>query len=234
MAEQERQKTAARKKANRKRMKTVRRQYQIFGIALLIVLVFIIIGILAARGVFYHKADATTLTIAEDGTITFEEIVTLDENYYDASEMKSYVKEQIKDFNKESKSGTIKLKRFESHGSEVYLRTEYSTAAAYRDFTKYDFSIGKISDLQKDGVAFDDTFVAVESGLKGSLTPTETVTENTKLNAVSIEENVTVIVPGTIAYVSDSNTTLNGENSVTIAQEDAASDAVVTTYIIYE
>ena len=43
-----------------------------------------------------------------------------------------------------------------------------------------------------------------------------------------------MIVPGNITFVSDSNTTVESENSVTIAQEDENSDAVVMTYIIYK
>jgi hypothetical protein len=51
---------------------------------------------------------------------------------------------------------------------------------------------------------------------------------------VILKENIGVTVDGTILYVSDSNTTLVDESTVSIAQADGNEDATQLTYIIYE
>ena len=48
-----------------------------------------------------------------------------------------------------------------------------------------------------------------------------------------IKENVTVVVPGTITYISNANVDLVEADTVTISQADGNEDASDLVYVIY-
>ena len=222
------------KKRKAAKKKAVIRRLKILLASLVIILIGGILLALALGGAFFKKSDESTLTIQKNGKVVFEEITTLNEDYYDAAEMKEFVNKAISEFNESSESGKIKMKRFEVHKDTVYLRTEYDSAKTYSDFTGYTVLTGTVKDLKKEGVTFDEVYAIVKEGKKdGNATAADAIKDTGK-NAVCIMENVCVKVPGSVDFVSDPCTEIKDYDTVKITQSSEDSDAVVTTYIIYE
>ncbi len=233
--EEEKKRDQLRSKRKEARMKILKRRRRLLVGAILAVIAAIVVLILALRGTFYKKADTTTLTLKSDGSVVFEEVTKLTEDYYDTSEMKSFVKTAIKEFNEENGSGSVKLKYFSTSGDTVYCRTSYTSVDMYEKFTSYYAYAGTVSDaMDAEGLDFNDSFVSVSSGKKGETAKVSTVTETGDNDVLVIEENCTVVVPGNILYVTDEGTEVTAEDTVTISASDTDQDAVVKTYIVYK
>lgn len=217
------------------RMKILRRRRRLLIGAIVAVIAAVILLVLALRGTFYKKADTTTLKLNSDGSVVFEEVTKLSENYYDASDLKSFIKSTIKEYNDENGSGSVKLKYFTSSVDQVYCRTTYKSVDVYEDFTSYYAYAGTISDAtDSEGLDFNDSFVSVSSGKKGDTAKVSKVTETGDNNVLVLEENCTVVVPGNILYVTDKGTTVSDDDTVVISASDTDDDAVVRTYIVYK
>lgn len=230
------QKTLRTKKTRTKgtQQAIIRKRKILLAAIIAIVVIAVAIIICVVTGVFEKKATTSTLTLKDKGTIVSEEVSKLDQKYYDEGELKDYVKSTIKDYTSKAGSSTVKLKKLSVKDDVAYLKTIYKSAEDYTAFTGYELFQGTIVEAQAAGYDFADSFVAVKDGKKAKTAKAEDVIAKDDYKVLVIKQNVTVKVDGTICYVSDNCTTVNGTDSVTIAQADGNNDATVLTYIIYK
>ena len=228
---------AQRKKAlqerRKQRNKMIRRRRMIFfgGIAVVAVAVVLIITLLV-KTLTGSIVSANTLTLTDTG-VTFEEISSTED--LSKSEIKSYAKEVINAFNKESGEKLVKLDKVKEKKGVVYVKTSYDSIEAYSDFSGYEAYSGTVASVTEAGVDLSAvTFVSVADGKKGDVADAETVTSDDSLKILIIQENATFVVNGEIQYVSDENTTVVDASTVSTVNEDGSDDSAVWTYIIYK
>ncbi len=100
MAEQKEQVRGTREQALKKRQlqrkKALRRRRRILiaSIAAIVVAAVLII-VLLVRGLVGKKVEETALTLNEDGSVTFEEVMEFDSDTYSKAEMKKFVKDMV-------------------------------------------------------------------------------------------------------------------------------------------
>ena len=224
---------AARRK---KRQREVMRNRIIFGAGVLAVIVLIIffitklIGFILGSG---KSADTSTLTLLDDGQILFEEVVDFDTDTYSKSELKTYTKELIDSFNETYGSDVISLDKPSVKGDKAYIKTTYKDADCYSSFTSYEVYSASYEDATAAGYEFGQLYSAVN---EDSLAEASVVNADTAFagsQVLVVNENITVVVPGTITYVSNADVSLDASNTVTISQADGNEDATDLVYIIY-
>ena len=217
-----------------RRQKALRRRRMIVAAAAVILLAAIVAIVCAVTGVFEKRAQKSTLTLQEDGSVVFEEVAAFDGEHYDKGELKSYAREQIEAYNTENGKGKVKLERVAVKDGVSYMRVRYASAEDYQKFTGYEIFAGTIAKAQEAGYTFQDSFAAVKDKEKGETASVEDVISDTKAKTLILRENVTVQVDGTLLYVSEESTTVEGKSTLTIAQVDGNQDATSLTYIIYK
>ena len=203
------------------------------GAAAVLVIVIVVIVCLVT-GVFEKRAEKSTLTLEDDGTIVCEEVTEFEADYYDGSELQSYAREQVAVYNDANGADRVRLERVAVGDGDAYMRTRYQSPEDYRQFTGYEIFQGTIAQAQEAGYTFSDTFVGVENGAKGDSVGSDQVLSDTEKKVLILRENITVTVEGTVLYVSDESTTVESGDTVSIAQADGNEDATTLTYIIYE
>jgi hypothetical protein len=225
-----------RAKAARQKQRTniVRRRLMVLAVVIVVAVVAIVLLICKGLGIFDKIPEASALTVGSDGTVICEEVSDFDEDFYDKSSLKTYIKKEIATFNESFGSGSVKLDKVNVKGTTAYVKVTYVSPAAYVGFTGYELYQGTIADALEAGYDFSDAFVSVSEGEKQDQAKTLDITAQPELKVVILKENIGVTVDGTILYVSDSNTTLVDESTVSIAQADGNEDATQLTYIIYE
>ncbi len=230
MSEAERKRRRA--AAERKR-RIIRRRRRILLGSILLVLILFVLLVLKLTGAFYSKSNETTLSIQEDGSVIFEEILDTSEASYDSSELKSFVKAEIKAYNKAKDERLITLEKYKVSDDRIYLRTKYDSVSVYSDYTSYWLVDGSVDEMVENGYDFSDTFVTVTDGQKGDIADAATISA-TSAKALLIKENVIVKLPGTVLFVTDDSTEMIDDTTVSISQTDGNSDASNITYIIYQ
>lgn len=183
-------------------------------------------------GVFDEMPQSSTLTIEKDGTVICQEVTSFEEDYYSKKELKSFVKAEMKAYNQENGKGKITLNTVRKKGDTVYVKTTYQSVEDYSAFTGIEMSAGTVKSL-KENYDFEDAFVTVKDGKKGDSAKTVDITSQSKLKALVIKENITVVTESDVVYVSDAATEMVDAKTVRITQPDGNEDATQLTYIIY-
>lgn len=224
-----------------------------------------IIPVLAAAGMLLLQGCAggsvteSTIEISKKGAVTQTSIGTLDADYYDSDELKSYVEDQIDAYNEsEDAIGSVKLKKYKYSASDssVKLVLKFSDDETYADFEQMTFFTGTVEEAKAAGYAFDVTLItpqeaqsedasgdasgddaaASEAEESGDASADAAVSDGTQDLALSGTENVVILqesyhvtVPGEILYVT--------QGACSVVSDDTASvdaDGADLVYIIYE
>lgn len=222
----------------RKRHREVIRNRIIFGVvclAILILVIFLIYKLVTAllSGVGSSASDTSRLTFEEDGSLTFEEVTDLDSADYDKDQLKDYVTGLIDSFNETYGSEAITLEECSVKSDQAYVKTSYDSPDTYTSFTSYVTYCDTVENAYEAGYDFTDTFDTVSDGAKGQVVETSGISDFTGMQVAIVKENVQVVVPGDIAYISDRSTELVDSHTVNISPADGNMDSADLVYIIY-
>lgn len=214
--------------------KIVKRRIAMLIAALVVIAAIIIAVVCKVVGVFDSTADESMITIMDDGKIVCEEVTDFSEKDYSKKELKTFIKQQIKEYTAENGANSVKLDQLKVKGDVAYAKITYASADDYSKFTSMGLYTGTVKQAAKKGFDFADAFVSVKDGVKGTSVESLDITSQKKLKVAVIKENISVTVDGEILYVSDACTTMVDKNTVAIAQPDGNEDATQLTYIIYK
>lgn len=218
----------------RKRKKMIK--MAIIGV---IVLLAVLVGIGVVTLLFNIANDKTgkystdTLVIHENGKITLYEVAPFNEEMYSKSELKKFISSSIKDFNKENDTN-VDLVSVKIDDANVYVTTDFRSAADYRTYSSYDTYLGTV-EFMKQKLDFLDPLCIVDASQKGDIVSRDEVlsTDNAGNVVLAIKENIAVVTSGDICYVSSRNTKVVNNRTVVIYPEDGNEDAAAMVYIIY-
>lgn len=202
------------------------------------------VSILAACG----GTDVTesTVELKKNGKIVEYTMEDFAESYYDADELKSFIQSEV-DAYLEENDGSIKVSKSEVEEQTAYLTMQYDSADTFSDFNGIDCFAGSIVQARSAGYDFDADFIDVASGDTDAdpevsvdeieilpVVPADIVLEDDDLKVFIIKDDVDIIVPGTIVYVSADHTEVTDSNrvSVSIGDEETGSDVLV--YVLYK
>lgn len=224
---------AARRK---KRQREVMRNRIIFGVicaGLLALLIALIAKFAAAAIATGGAADRSTITFAKDGQVVFEEVTDFDTDTYSKAEFKKYTHDLVKNFNESYGEKSVSLKRITYRKGQVYIKTTYKDADCYAAFSSYTTYNGSYEGAVSAGYDFADTFSIVAEGAKASGQAIDAESSFAGSKVAIVKENVNVVVPGEITYVSSGSTEIVNDHTVSISQADGNNDATDLVYIVY-
>lgn len=222
-----------RQKRSRKAQRIRRKRILVLVVAVILV-AGLIAGICFGTGVFEKRAEKSTLTLREDGSLICEEVAAFDGEQYDKAALKTYAKQEIQAYNDENGKDRIKLERVAVKDETAYMRIWYKSVEDYSAFTGYEIFSGTVEKAQEAGYTFQDSFAQVTEGKKGDSAAMETVVADASQKVLIIRENITVNIDGTLLYVSEESTEVENKDTLAISQVDGNQDATSLTYIIYK
>lgn len=172
-----------------------------------------------------YDADKNTLFVASDSSIISTIIDTLDEEYYDVSELEEYTKREIEGYNNEIPDNAISLVSFTNENDKVKLIIKYLNAKHYFAFNREELYIASVKAALEDGYTFETGFVNYKD-LK-EVEPKDAV-HDTSANVFIMEptEDTVVSLPGKVTFISGHVTQMD-KKTVQIP-------ANCRSYIIYE
>ncbi len=220
----------------KRRQKEVMRNRIILGLICTLILVLIIVILVNLIGGLFSSqkaAESSTITFTQSGEVVFEEVTDFDTDTYSKSELKSYTKELISSFNETYGEEAIVLDKLTVKGGQAYIKTTYKDAETYSAFTSYNTYDASYEDAVAAGYDFEALFSTVADNVVTEAQVVDADTLFTGSNVAIVSQNVTVVVPDTITYISNANVEITDSNTVTISQADGNADATDLVYIIY-
>ena len=226
----------------KKRQQQVRRNRIVFATVCVVFLLLVIFlftklfGFISGSG---KKAETSTITFESDGKVVFEEIVDFDTDTYSKSELKDYTKDLISSYNDTCGEEAIELDKVSVSGGKAYVKSTYRNVDDYSAFTSYQTYSGTYEGALEASYDFSTQYCMLTVNNETeevSLTDGQSIDTDTTFagkKVIIVDENVTVVVPGTIEYVSDANVEAISENTIKISSADGNEDATSLVYIIY-
>ena len=221
--------------ARRRQQARIRRNRITLAVLVLIVIVIFVLIIRAITGAIRSNAaaDTSTITFNADGSLVFEEVVAFDSELYSKKDMKTQTRQLVTDYDDANGDDAIVLNKLNVKNDTAYVKSTYATVADYVSFTGYDTYMGTVDNASSQGYSFEDSFAQVYDGQKLDAIESDGADTFSGYSVVIVRENVTVKVPGTIAYVSNANTELTDASTVIISDGRDNNDDVNQVYIIY-
>ena len=220
----------------KRRQREVMRNRIIFGaicIAIVALLITLIVKLLGGFIGSNKSSDTSTITFQKDGQVVFEEVIDFDTDTYSKSEFKTYVTDLVASFNETYGEEAITLDKLTVKGDSAYIKTTYKDADCYTSFSSYKTYDSSYEDAVTAGYDFGALFSQVADGVIGEAQVVDTDSLFAGMQVAIVNENVTVVVPGTITYISNANVQLVDSDTVTISQADGNEDASDLVYVLY-
>lgn len=151
----------------------------------------------------WEPQEPEAISISEDGSIT--EIIqeTLDEAYYNTSELQNMITSEVTDYNKQNGENSVTVKNFETEGQNVKLEMVYASAKDYASFNHVEFYYGSLINAQLEGYLFDVSYKKVRDGVvSGNAVSGSEVIKAMDKEVLIVQAPLEVKVPGSILYTS--------------------------------
>ncbi len=187
-------------------------------------------GLMAGCGSL--DVDSNTICLGKNGKITEGLVEDFSKDYYDEAELEAYINEAVETYGKEHKKGDVKVSDYRVEEQKAYLTLKYKNTDAYGEFNGVDIFHGTIVEAQAEGYDFDTDFVKVEDGKAAGAAEAGDVLADEEKKVLILHENMDIIVPGTILYVSK-GVEVTAKDTVKVPEKEDTAVAQVV-YVIYK
>lgn len=229
--------TQSKAKAKAKARKRQKQKLALLVVLIAVLLILIVAAVFKSGILGGKTVDGNSVYILESGKIVSTNIEVFDEDDYSKSELKSYMKDVISDYNKENGSGSVKQKSFNVKNDVATSVLQYKDADTFEDFYGRELFVGTIGEAIDAGYSFDIPFASVSGSTITECTNEKFIADETYKVAI-IKANTKVMVEGGICFVSTVNIAEVGSDYVIIKEgallEMEAVESTESTEVVSE
>lgn len=191
-------------------------------------------GLLSACGTSF-TADTATIYVEKNGKVISVDVDSFEEDYYDETELQTYITEAVDAYTKDNGKGSVKLTELTTDSEVAKLTMEYQSVEDYASFNNEELFQGTVADALAAGYDFETVFLKVENEKITERVTAKQVKASSDLKVVITDTNANIKIDGTIRYVSENVSELISEDTASVAGDNADSfETNGNTYIIYK
>lgn len=179
--------------------------------------------------------EKNTISLQKNGAVLEAAVEDFTEAYYDEDELTSFINDAVNSYTAENGEKTVEMTDSSVEEGTAYLTLRYDSCETFAEFTDTECFSGSVLEAQTEGYEFDTDFYAVTDGTAAEgIVSKEDVLSDDEMKVLIVRENVDIIVPGTIAYVSSDQTQVTGKDSVSVKEKENDTDQSVLVYVLYK
>lgn len=164
-----------------------------------------------------EDVHTNTILMNDDGTVQAATVEEFNKDYYNLTELNTFITEQINSYNSTNGEDAIKISTLELNGDNAILILDYTSIQHYAAFNEVEAYYSTIANIKNDQIALPDVFV---SAADGAYTSDEVALKNDNYQILILNENTDVLVDGSIKYYS--NAVLINKSKLQTASEGVA------------
>lgn len=164
------------------------------------------------------EAEHSVVYVDKKGEVVSLDVEEMDQEYYDETELETFVDEAVKEYTDANGKGSVKVDSLAVENGIAKLQMQYKTAEDYTKFNGIELYQGKIVEALAAGYIFEGDFARVEDGAVVGAANKQEIYAEEDMKVVIIKANTDVKIDGTICYVSCDNVALTGADSVSIRE----------------
>ncbi len=169
--------------------------------------------------------ESDAISISAKGAVT--EIIsdTLDQSYYDETELENQITAEVDAYNQEHGEDSVTVRSFEAEDGSVTLKLRFAEASDYAAFNHVEFYSGSIINAQLEGYLFDTNFYKIKDGqVSGKEVDSSAILSDMSAQLLIVQAPMEVHVDGTVSYISTNAEILSSDtvNATGESLEDSA------------
>lgn len=168
-----------------------------------------------------ENVENNTLVIREDDSLQVALVELFDKEYYDLEEFKSFISEEISNYNNKYGEASIVLDAIDKQEEKVVMILTYSNMEHYTLFNSVEGQLMGTNSATQGDITLPESFYTT----KGESISAGQALEKDEYKVFAINENIRILVDGKIVYY------YNGEY---IDSQTLQSDNEEMTYLIYK
>lgn len=137
-----------------------------------------------------------TIVVKEDGRLQVAIVGDFDKDYYDFEELKSFINEEINNYNSKNGQESIVFEVAEMRGNKVIVVQTYSDIEHYLSYNNIEGSLMSVTSAREDIESLPEVFC----NSKGKDISRDEALKKDKYMIMNIKENTDVVVDGKIMY----------------------------------
>lgn len=162
------------------------------------------------------EGDESVVYVDKKGIVYSLDVEELDQDFYDETELKTFVDEAVETYVSEHEKGSVQVEELTTEDGVAKLKMRYKTSEDYTNFNGIELYQGEVVASLAAGYVYDGAFARVENGKVTGVATKQEIYADEDLKVVIIRANTDVKVEGEIRYVSCENVKLTGADSVSI------------------
>ncbi|MCD7744843.1 MAG: hypothetical protein LUI13_06150 [Lachnospiraceae bacterium] len=180
--------------------------------------------------------ESDAVSIASDGSVTEMMEDTLDQSYYDVTELESMITSEVAAYNAENGADSIKIESFEHDGTNVSITLWYASCEDYASFNNTEFYCGTMIGAQIEGYLFEADFSRVSEGeLTGGTVDYTSVFEDMSAGVVIVQAPMEVHVEeGAVTFISTNAEMISADTVNANGEQEEEEALVLPSSKIYE
>ena len=181
----------------------------------------------AARALGPKDYAVPTAEFRRDGSIRVTSVESFEEDYYDAAELKSQIKEAVASYNEANGNGLVRQSDFSAAEGMAKVVLTYASAADYQSFNNMAIFVGTVQEAQEGGYDLTPLLSSVSQEDSSRILNEDTLAQLSDNRVILWMEQTDVVVPEDILYVTSNLSVTDPTHAAAAGTIDTAAPAII-------
>jgi hypothetical protein len=184
-------------------------------ISILSLIAIVLFGCSTEKVIKVDEVKANTILIKNDGTIQAATVETFEKDYYNSTELETFITEKITEYNSTDTAEAITLGSLKVDNGNAILLLNYANLNAYNGFNESNVVFTSATEAKTGENILPEVFVSASNG---AYVAPDVALKNDKYKVIILKDNTELVVDGKIKYftngklISKSKFQASGEN----------------------
>lgn len=169
-------------------------------ISLLCFMVVFLFGCSQDKTIDTKEVKTNTILLKNEGTVQAATVEIFDKDYYNSTELETFITEKINEYNGANTADSIALGSLEVKDGSAILLLNYKTLNDYNLFNETEVVFTSVEAAKSGSITLPEVFVSASDG---AYVAPEVALKNNKYKFIVIKDNTEVIVDGKIKYFTN-------------------------------
>lgn len=169
-------------------------------ISLLCFMVVFLFGCSQDKKIDTKEVKTNTILIKNEGTVQAATVETFDKDYYNSTELETFITDKINEYNGANTADSIALGSLEVKDGSAILLLNYKSLSDYNNFNESGVVFSTVETAKSGTLTLPEVFVSASDG---AYVAPEVALKNNKYKVIVIKDNTEVVVDGKIKYFTN-------------------------------
>ena len=171
--------------------------------------------------------DVSTIEFCRNGSVRVTTVEDFAQDYYDASELKKMIREEIASYNETNGAGSVKQSEYSVTDGKAKAVLTYQSVSDYQSFNHTTMFVGTVQEAEDQGFDFESIMSAVSRADSSRILNQATLDQLDSNEVIILTEQANVVTAGGILYATPNLGVTDETHASAIDTISAESPAII-------